>query len=88
MDIVVVGGRPTGVEVAGALAETKRFVLPKEYPEMNVDEADIYLVQFAPELLSGMSSQASQKALQYLKELGVKVKLNTKVAHYDGQNRN
>lgn len=85
IDIVIVGGGPTGVEVAGALAEMKRYILPKDYPELDCDEIDIYLIQSAGELLKGMSAQASAKALEYLTDLGVKVKLDTRVTHYDGE---
>jgi NADH:ubiquinone reductase (H+-translocating) len=85
IDIVIVGGGPTGVEVAGALAEMKRYILPKDYPELDCDEIDIYLIQSAGELLKGMSPQASAKALQYLTDLGVQVKLDTRVTHYDGE---
>ena len=53
IDIVIVGGGPTGVEVAGALAEMKKYILPKDYPELNTDEIDIYLLQGAPVLLKG-----------------------------------
>ena len=84
IDIVIVGGGPTGVELAGALAEMKTYIMPKDYPELNCDEIDIYLVQAAPELLKGMSSDSSEKSLQYLQELGVKVRLNTRVLNYDG----
>jgi NADH dehydrogenase len=85
IDIVIVGGGPTGVEVAGALAEMKRYILPKDYPELDCDEIDIYLIQSAGELLKGMSPQASAKALQYLTDLGVKVKLDTRVTQYNGE---
>jgi NADH:ubiquinone reductase (H+-translocating) len=85
IDIVIVGGGPTGVEVAGALAEMKRYILPKDYPELDCDEIDIYLIQSAGELLKGMSAQASAKALEYLADLGVKVKLDTRVTYYDGE---
>jgi NADH dehydrogenase len=85
VDIVIVGGGPTGVEVAGALAEMKTYILPKDYPELNAGEVDIYLIQGAPELLKGMSAEASAKALQFLTDLGVKVKLNTRVDDYDGE---
>lgn len=85
LDIVIVGGGPTGVEIAGALAEMKKFILPREYPELNLDEMDIYLVQSSPELLKGMSPVASKKALAFLTEMGVKVKLNSRVMAYDGQ---
>ena len=84
IDIVIVGGGPTGVEVAGALAEMKKYILPKDYPELNCDEIDIYLLQGAPMLLKGMSKEASDKALKFLEELGVKVKLNTRVVDFDG----
>ena len=85
MDIVVVGGGPTGVEIAGSLAEMKKFVFPKDYPEMNCDEIDIYLVQSGDLLLKGMSAEASQKAYDYLVDLGVQVKLNSRVTGYDGE---
>jgi len=85
IDIVIVGGGPTGVEVAGALAEMKAYILPKDYPELNVKEVDIHLIQGGPALLDGMSDNASQKALKYLKNLGVKVKLDTRVMDYDGE---
>ncbi|HMQ46030.1 MAG TPA: NAD(P)/FAD-dependent oxidoreductase [Saprospiraceae bacterium] len=84
VDIVIVGGGPTGVEVAGALAEMKHYILPKDYPELNASETDIYLIQGAAELLSGMSAMASKKAYEYLEKLGVQIKLNTRVTDYDG----
>lgn len=85
MDFVIVGGGPTGVELAGALSELKRNVFPKDYPELDMREMDIYLVQASNRLLDGMSEQASQKALQFLEQMGVKVLLNTAVKSYDGQ---
>lgn len=86
VDIVIVGGGPTGVELAGALAEMKRHVLPKDYPELNVDEeVDIYLVQAGPLLLKGMSEKSGKKAQKYLEGLGVKVLLNTRVTAFDGK---
>lgn len=84
IDIVIVGGGPTGVEVAGALAEMKKYILPKDYPELPIKEIDIHLVQGAPKLLMGMSEKASQKALDFLQQLDVNVKLNTRVTAYDG----
>ena len=85
MDIVVVGGGPTGVEISGAVAEMKRYVFPKDYPELNTDEIDIYLMQGSGQLLEGMSEQSSQKSLEFLTQLGVKVRLNTLVTDFDGQ---
>lgn len=85
IDIVIVGGGPTGVEVAGALAEMKRYVLPKDYPELNTDEIDIYLIEGGSRLLAGMSDEAGAKALQFLKELGVEVQLNSRVTSFDGK---
>ncbi len=85
LDIVVVGGGPTGVEVCGSLAEMKMHVIPKDYPELNVSEIEIHLLQGGDSLLAGMSENASQGALDYLTELGVKVQLNTRVEDYDGE---
>lgn len=84
MNFVVVGGGPTGVETAGAIAEMKRYILPKDYPEIDFNRMNIYLVEAAPRLLNGMSDKSATKAYQYLMRLGVKVWLNAAVSEYDG----
>ncbi len=84
MDFVIVGGGPTGVELAGALAELKLHVFPKDYRELELDNMDIHLIEATPRLLNGMSDKSSQKARQYLEEMGVKVHLNCAVKSYDG----
>lgn len=84
MDYVIVGGGPTGVELAGAISELKRHVFPKDYPELDVTKMDIHLVEATPRLLNGMSDIAGQKALEYLQQMGVHVHLNSAVKSYDG----
>ncbi len=85
LDIVIVGGGPTGVEVAGALAEMRKYIIPKDYPEIDNEEIDIHLVQGGGRLLEGMSERCSGKALEFLQQLGVKVWLNLRVTDYDGE---
>lgn len=84
LNVIVVGGGPTGVEVAGAIAEMKKFVLPKDYPDLNFDVMQISLIEGSPALLGGMSKHASEKALFYLKRLGINVQLNSRVTDYNG----
>jgi NADH:ubiquinone reductase (H+-translocating) len=84
MDVVIVGGGPTGVELAGAIAELKKYVFPKDYPELELTQMDIHLIEATPRLLNGMSEIAGAKALDYLQEMGVKVHLNCAVKSYDG----
>ena len=84
LNIVVVGGGPTGVEVSGTLAEMKRIILPKDYPELNFDSMNIYLVEASPKVLGTMSEVSSTKSKSYLENLGVKVMLNTFVTNYNG----
>lgn len=84
MDFVIVGGGPTGVELAGALSELKRNVFPKDYKELDLKDMDIHLVEAGPRLLNGMSQKSSDKALEYLEKMGVKVHLNLTVNSYDG----
>ncbi|WP_167605495.1 NAD(P)/FAD-dependent oxidoreductase [Maribellus sediminis] len=85
LNVVVVGGGPTGVEVSGALAEMRKFVLPKDYPEMDFNNMTITLVEANTHLLHGMSEEAASKAFDYLTDLGVEVKLNHKVLNYNGE---
>jgi len=85
LDIVVVGGGATGVEVAGSLAEMKRHIIGKDYQELDRDEIQIHLIHGDPRVLSAMSPEASAKAEQFLSELGVKLWLNKVVKDYDGQ---
>jgi len=85
MNVVVVGGGPTGVEVSGTLAEMKRHVLPKDYPELNFDLMQIYIVESGAELLGPMSKNAQVKSKEYLEQLGVNVMLGCRVSDFDGQ---
>ncbi|ALW84084.1 NADH dehydrogenase [Hymenobacter sedentarius] len=84
LDFVIVGGGPTGVELAGALSELRKHVFPKDYRELDFKEMDIHLVQSGPVLLKGMSAQASQEALESLQKFGVQVWLEARVKSYDG----
>ncbi len=85
LNFLVIGGGPTGVEVAGALAELKRHVVPMDYPELNVNSVKIYLVDNNDKVLSTMSEQSSTKAFDFLTNLGVMLKLSTRLLTYDGE---
>ncbi|WP_035479002.1 NAD(P)/FAD-dependent oxidoreductase [Gelidibacter mesophilus] len=82
MNIAIVGGGPAGIELAGALAEMKKHLIPKEFPELELSRMSLNLYQSGPKLLASMSKEASEKTLEYLKEMGVNVFLNTRVSDY------
>tara|TARA_R110002111_G_scaffold140033_9_gene205961 strand:+ start:4590 stop:5912 length:1323 start_codon:yes stop_codon:yes gene_type:complete len=86
MNVVIVGGGPTGVELAGAMAELRNKVFPKDYPQLNFDNMKVVLIEMGPSLLAGMSASSGQKAKEYLESLKVDVLLNTAVENYDGLN--
>ena len=83
LNVVIVGGGATGVEVAGALSEMKNHVLPKDYPDMPSSLMNIYLIEAGMRLLPAMSKQTSQHVLNYLRKMGVNVLLNKMVTDYD-----
>lgn len=85
LTFVIVGGGPTGVEMAGAISELRKYILPKDYPELPVDCMEIYLVEMGPRLLPAMSEFSSVKAKEGSERLGIKVLVNTTVKDYDGQ---
>ncbi|WP_299051129.1 NAD(P)/FAD-dependent oxidoreductase [uncultured Polaribacter sp.] len=85
MNFVIVGGGPTGVELAGALAEMKKGILPKDYPDLDIRKMQIHLIQSSNCLLKGMSAKASEKAEDFLISLGVNVWKNLRVLDYDGK---
>lgn len=85
LNVVIVGGGPTGVELAGAIAEMKKMILPRDYPELNFGQMHIYLLEAAPRLLNGMSDGSGKTVVTYLNRLGVEVQVNTAVEDYDGE---
>ncbi|MEO4005651.1 NAD(P)/FAD-dependent oxidoreductase [Flavobacterium sp. CAU 1735] len=85
MNFVIVGGGPTGVELAGALAEMKKAILPKDYPDLDVRKMEINLIQGTDKILDAMSSKASRKAEEFLSGLGVSIWKNVRVTNYDGK---
>ncbi len=85
MNFVIVGGGPTGVELAGALAEMKKNVLPKDYPDKDFSKLNIYLVENSANVLDVMSVDSQRMSRKYLEELGVIVKTGNLVSTYDGK---
>ncbi len=85
MNIVVVGGGPTGVELSGAIADMKRFVLPKDYAELDFSKMNVFLLEGSPKILANMSEKSSEQSQRYLEKLGVIVKTNTLIEDYDGK---
>lgn len=82
LSFLVVGGGPSGVEIAGALGEMKKYILRKEYPELEPDDVTITLVEGTGTLLGAMSAKSRDEALRGLKELMVNVRLDTQVKDY------
>jgi len=84
MNFVIVGAGPTGIEVAGSLAELKEHVLPNDYPDLDIRRMQINIIEADDRVLANMSKEASEKAEKYLKKRGVYVWLDTHVQTYDG----
>lgn len=85
LNFVMVGGGPTGVELAGAFAELRKYIMPKDYPTLPQSLMNVYLIEAGPKLLASFSEQTSQKTLQALQDIGVRVMTNTGVKEYDGK---
>lgn len=83
LNIVIIGGGPSGVEIAGALAEMNKYVLPKDFPEFKNIRANIYLIEAADRVLNMMSEKSSAKAMGFLEKSGVHVLLHTKATGCD-----
>lgn len=82
LTIAIVGGGPSGVEIAGALAEMRHTIIPRDYPDLNASEMHIYLINAGPRLLGAMDEKSSRKAEKALKELGVEIIADCRVTDY------
>ena len=83
MTFAIVGGGATGLELAGALAEMRKFVLPQDYPDLNINEMRIILLDGSSRLLSAFSEESSKEVADYLKKRDVEIKLNQRVMGYE-----
>lgn len=83
LTLVIAGGGPTGVELAGMLAELKRYILGEDYPTLKMASAEIYLIEGSPNLLAPMSDQSHKDAFQALRQEQVHIKLNTRVVSFE-----
>lgn len=84
MNIIIVGGGPTGVELSGAFAELKNNVLPKDYHNIDFSKFNIILLEGSKSTLNNMSDVSKEASGKYLKELGVIVRTETLLTSYDG----
>ena len=85
LSFLVVGGGPSGVEIAGAIGEMKKYILPKEYPELKPEDVNVTLIEAGPSLLGPMRAQSQQKAKEGLENLMVNVRLNTGLKSYENK---
>ena len=85
LNLVIVGAGPTGVELAGAFAEIKKNILPKDYPGIDFSKFKIILVEGSKSTLNFMSTTASSASMRYLTEMGVEIITETFVNSYDGE---
>ena len=85
LTFVIVGGGPTGVELAGAIAELARHTLHEEFRSIDPAEARVVLVQSAPRILPALPESLSASASRALEQLGVEVMTNTRVDGIDGE---
>lgn len=83
LTFVVIGGGPTGVEMAGAVAELSRFVLARDFRRIEPRATRVLLVEAGDRVLSAYSPELSTKGLKQLEELGVEVRTGAKVTHID-----
>lgn len=84
LNVVIVGGGATGVEIAGVLSEMKRTILPHDYPDLDPSLMNIYLIEAGNRLLAAMSPESSAAVEKYLREMGVNILLNKRVEDYEG----
>lgn len=85
MNFVLVGGGPTGVELAGALAEMKKAIFQKDYPDLDIKKMQIYLIQSGDRILNTMTEKSSVASEKFLEGLGVNILKNIRVTNYDGR---
>lgn len=85
MNIIIVGGGPTGVELAGAFGELKKYIFPKDYPELELHRMKIHLIDMEDRLLKALAVRSSAMAERSLKKFDVDLWLNTKLESYDGE---
>ena len=83
LSIAIVGGGPAGIEIAGALAEMRKYVIPKDFPDLDVSKMHINLYEANDKLLKAMSEEASAKSLEYLQNMGINVNLNSRINSYE-----
>ena len=86
LNLVIVGGGPAGVELAGSMGEMKKFILPKDYPELDFRKMTVYLFEAGSKILSNMRENSSKTALKYLQKLGIDVQTGIAVKDFDGEN--
>ncbi len=85
LTFLVVGGGPSGVEIAGAIGEMKKYILSKEYPELKPDDVTVTLIEAAPQLLGAMKKKSRDRAVKDLESLMVNVRLNTGLKSYENK---